>query len=358
MGFLSQQTTAGFTRRVAPYLRPVVQLAVAAALLGLLLWRVDLTEVRDELEQASLWWLPMAFGLNLFSDWFRAIRWQTLLAPLRRLSVPFLFGTAVLGVACNLAFPFRAGEIIRVQVMRRRSGLKVSNIVATILSEKLLDMIAFAGFVVVGVVLYQEARFLWPLAVAYAALLAAGMLIARRLADRSRQDEASFSLPDGRIRAWIAMETRSLGEGLSAFHSPRSLLNCSWTSYAAWLCEAGMYYACGQALGLDISPAVYLLVVVAATIAVSVPFTQAGLGVFEVAITSLLVAFGVPEGQAAAFAIFSHVMLALPYFASGPIAALALKVSFADIFFLRSGQAGRTAPEAPYATANVRTENN
>jgi uncharacterized protein (TIRG00374 family) len=356
MGLLDRRTSAGFTRRLTPYLRPVVQMAIAAALLGLLLWRIDLTEVRDELEQASLWWLPMAFALNLLSDWFRAIRWRTLLAPLRRLSVPFLFGTAVLGVSCNLAFPFRAGEVIRVQVMRRRTGLKVSNIVATILSEKLLDMVAFAGFIIIGVVLYNEARFLWPLAVAYAALLAAGSLIARRLADRSREDEATFGLPDGRIRAWIATEARSLGDGLRTFHSPRALLNCSWTSYAAWLCEASMYYACGQALGLDISPAVYLLVVVAATIAVSVPFTQAGLGVFEVAITSLLIAFGVPEGQAAAFAIFSHVMLALPYFASGPIAALALKVSFADIFFLRSDEADRTVPEPPFATANVRTD--
>jgi uncharacterized protein (TIRG00374 family) len=357
MGLLNRRTSAGFTRRLTPYLRPVVQITIAAALLGLLLWRVDLTEVRDEIERASLWWLPMAFALNLLSDWFRAIRWRTLLAPLKRLSVPFLFGTAVLGVSCNLAFPFRAGEVIRVQVMRRRTGLKASNIVATILSEKLLDMVAFAGFIIIGVVLYHEARFLWPLAVAYAALLAAGSLIARRLADRSSQGEVTFGLPDGRIRAWIATEARSLGEGLHAFHSPRALLNCSWTSYAAWLCEAGMYYACGQALGLDISPAVYLLVVVAATIAVSVPFTQAGLGVFEVAITSLLIAFGVPEGQAAAFAIFSHVMLALPYFASGPIAALALKVSFADIFFLRTGEEDRTVPEPPFATANVRTDN-
>lgn len=340
-------------RRYLPYMRPLLQLAIAAGLLGMLLWRVDLNDVRDELSQATLWWLPLAFALNLLSDWFRAIRWQTLLAPLRRFDLPFLFGTAVLGVSCNLALPFRAGEVIRVQVMRRRSGLKVSNIVATILSEKLLDMVAFAGFIVIGVVLYHEARFLWPLAVAYAAILAAGLLIARRLAGQSRSS-AETALPEGRLRAWLAMETRSLGEGLQSLQSARALFRGGWTSYAAWLCEAAMYYACGQALGLDISPAVYLLVVVVATIAVSVPFTQAGLGVFEVAITGLLVAFGVPEGQAAAFAIFSHVMLALPYFASGPIAALALRVSLADILFIRSEEPARTLPEPPFATAPAR----
>lgn len=355
MGFLGDHGSALRRQvwRYAPYARPLVPIGIAAALLGLLLWQVDLGEVRDELAQASLWWLPLAFALNLMSDWFRAIRWQQLLAHLRRFKLPFLFGTAVLGVACNLALPFRAGEVIRVQVMRRRSGLKASNIVATILSEKLLDMIAFAGFVVIGVVLYHEARFLWPLAIAYAALLGAGVLVARRLAEHSRSDE-EMTIPDGRLRAWLATELRSLGEGLESFHSRRALFRGAWTSYAAWLCEAAMYYACGQALGLDVSPAVYLLVVVAATLAVSVPLTQAGLGVFEVAITGLLVAFGVPEGQAAAFAIFSHVVWALPYFASGPITAFALKVSPSDIFFLRAGESARREPEAPFAAARIR----
>jgi uncharacterized membrane protein YbhN (UPF0104 family) len=97
-----------------------------------------------------------------------------------------------------------------------------------------------------------------------------------------------------------------------------------------------MYYACGRALGIDLSPAVYLLVVVAATVAVSVPLTQAGIGIFEVALTGLLVAFGVSESEAAAFAIFSHVMLALPYFATGPLTAFGLGVSPKDVLFLRS----------------------
>jgi len=99
-----------------------------------------------------------------------------------------------------------------------------------------------------------------------------------------------------------------------------------------------MYYACGRALGIDLPPAVYLLVVVAATIAVSVPVTQAGLGVFELAIAGLLVAFGVDETQAAVFAIFSHVMLALPYFVAGPVAAVALRLNIADILFMRLGK--------------------
>lgn len=322
--------------RLYPVLRSLAQLGLAAALLGGLLWRVDLRSVRDELSGAEVWWLAPAFVANLLSDWFRAIRWQEFLRPLKRLGVPFLFATAVLGVACNLALPLRAGEFIRVQVLRRRTGLPVSSIVATLLSEKLLDVVAFASFIVVGLLLFDEARFLWPLGVVYGVLLAGGVYGARRLAARSIAEPERPPRPGGRWRAWLSTELWSFGKGLQSFLRLRSLFTVTWSSNAAWLCEAVMYYACGRALGIDLSPAVYLLVVVAATIAVSVPVTQAGLGVFELAIAGLLVAFGVSESQAAAFAIFSHVMLALPYFATGPIAAVALRLSPADILFMRS----------------------
>jgi uncharacterized protein (TIRG00374 family) len=323
-------------RRSYPYVRSLFQLAIAAVLLAGLLWRADLGEVRDELSGATLWWLPIAFVANLASDWFRAIRWQQFLQPMRRLSVPFLFAVAVLGVACNLALPFRAGEVIRVQVLRRRTGLNMSTIVATLLAEKLMDVVAFSSFIVLGLVLYEEAHFLWPLALVYGILLAIGIAGARWLAGRPEREPAtSEELSMGRWRRWIARESHSFAQGLQAFRRPKAMFHVVWTSHVAWLCEAVLYYACGRALGLDLSPAVYLLVVVVSTIAVSVPITQAGLGVFEIATAGLLVAFGVDKAQAAAFAIFAHVMLALPYFMTGPLMAFALRVGISDILFLR-----------------------
>ncbi len=339
MGYEKEIVTAigpGLWRRTYPFLRHLLQVGLAAALLAGLLWQVDVASVRNQLEDATLWWLPLAFAAVLISHWFRALRWQVFFRPMKPVSVPFLFGTAVLGVACNLTLPFRAGEVVRVQVLRRRTGLSVSSILATVVAEKLMDVVAFCSFIIAGAVLYQEARFLWPLAVLYGVLLVAGVLAARRLAIRSGQQRPRLiSQPAGRIRAWLAAELDAFGAGLQAFRRPAAMFKVVWTSHVAWLIEAVVYYSCGQALGLDLSPAVYLLVVVAASLAVSVPVTQAGLGVFELALTGLVVAFGVGESQAAAFAIFSHVVLALPYLVAGPLAAVAMKLSFSDILFLR-----------------------
>ncbi len=343
---LKPVVTPGLLRRSLLPLRPLIQLALAAGLLAGLLWRVDLAAVRDDLERATLWWLPLAFLANLASDWFRAIRWREFFRPLKTVEVPFLFATAILGVACNIVLPLRAGEVVRTQVLRKRTGLGVSSIVATLLSEKLMDIVAFSVFVILGIALYEEARFMWPLAVAYSGVLAAGFFGARWLARRSQDAPRLDTQPEGRWRAWIAVELRSFGQGLQAFRSGRAMVTIVWTSIAAWMCEAAMYWACGEALGLDLPPAVYLLTVVAATIAVSIPVTQAGLGVFELAITGFMVAFGLSESQAAAFAIFSHVMLAVPYMAAGPLAAFALRLNLSDVLFLRADRDPAPAADA------------
>jgi uncharacterized protein (TIRG00374 family) len=172
--------------------------------------------------------------------------------------------------------------------------------------------------------------------------------VARRVASWAAGNPLPIAQPEGRWRALAVNELHALGLGLQAFRSPRAMVTVVWTSHVAWLFEATMYYACGRALGLDLEPAVYLLVVVAATIAVSIPITVAGLGVFELAITGLLVAFGISDEQAAAFAIFSHVLLAVPYLTCGPIAALLLRVNVQDILFLRS--VGQVPPEATAET--------
>jgi uncharacterized protein (TIRG00374 family) len=214
-----------------------------------------------------------------------------------------------------------------------------------------MDIVAFSSFVILGIVLYEEARFLWPLAIAYGALLIAGIYGARWLARRVKEEGPLLGQPEGRWRAWIAAQLEGLGQGLQSFRSGRTLAFVSAASVAAWLCEATMYYACGRALGIDLSPVVYLLVVVSATIAVSIPITQAGLGVFELAITGLLVAFGLGETEAAAYSIFAHVMLALPYICSGPIAAIALRLNISDVLFLRVSAEPESLEPAPAPAA-------
>ncbi|HSP54428.1 MAG TPA: lysylphosphatidylglycerol synthase transmembrane domain-containing protein, partial [Dehalococcoidia bacterium] len=134
------------------------------------------------------------------------------------------------------------------------------------------------------------------------------------------------------LRARIERELYHFASGLASVRDPAVSLNVLWSAQATWLAEAVAFYGCGRALDVDLSLGGYLLLVVAANIAGSVPLTQAGIGVFEVTLTGLMVALGVDKAQAAAYAIFVHVLLTAPHVVSGPVAAAALRMRPSDVF--------------------------
>src|SRR3989304_580506 len=97
---------------------------------------------------------------------------------MERAGITVIFVNVVIGESSNIVLPFRAGEIVRIQFVSKRRGLRASSIVATLLSEKLMDIVAFCTFIVLGLLLFDEARFLWPLALAYGLIVLGGLACA------------------------------------------------------------------------------------------------------------------------------------------------------------------------------------
>jgi len=312
--------------------RPVLPFVLAAVLLGGLVARVDARATWDELKGARAEWIPLVLAATYASDWFRAVRWRHLLSPVGKAGTFLLFAASQVVSAVNLVVPLRPGEAVRIRIVSRRSGIEPASIVATLFGEVLSDIVTFSSYLVVGLLLLREARFLWPAAAVLGVLLVAGAGGAFWLSGRagSRPDPAELGRPG--LRARIERELYHFSSGLASVRDPAVSLNVLWSAQATWLAEAIAFYACGRALDVDLSLGGYLLLVVAANVAGSVPLTQAGIGVFEVTLTGLMVALGVDKAQAAAYAIFVHVLLTVPHVVSGPLAAAALRMRASDVF--------------------------
>ena len=70
----------------------------------------------------------------------RAWRWGFLLAPLARVPLLRLFSITNVGFAAGLVIP-RAGEVVRPYLVARHHGLKTSAAFASIILERLFDLI-------------------------------------------------------------------------------------------------------------------------------------------------------------------------------------------------------------------------
>src|SRR6185295_14618887 len=123
-------------------IRTAIVLAVAAALVVLFLRNVDLRHVATEIVHARMRWLTISFATAILSLVIRSLRWQYLLEPLGRATFANAFRATCVGFAASSVLPARAGEVIRPYFLARHENMSATGAFATIVLERLLDMIA------------------------------------------------------------------------------------------------------------------------------------------------------------------------------------------------------------------------
>ena len=99
---------------------------------------------------ANYWWVAAAMACSLLSHGVRALRWRLLYDPIGyHPGVNNTFGSVVVAYMANLAFP-RAGEVMRCATMRTSEGIPMEKSLGTVVTERLIDVLAFVVVIVIG----------------------------------------------------------------------------------------------------------------------------------------------------------------------------------------------------------------
>ena len=123
-------------------IRTVVVIGLAIGLLAIFLRNADLSLVWASVTAARADFLMLAVVLTCLTFVVRAERWQYLLAPLGKTRFSMVFRATVIGFAASALLPARAGEVIRPYFLARREGLSATAAFATIIVERILDLVA------------------------------------------------------------------------------------------------------------------------------------------------------------------------------------------------------------------------
>lgn len=115
----------------------------------------------DAEQKAAIWqsfldadylWVVLAMVCSLLSHFVRALRWQLLFRPLGlRPSLNHTFGSVIVAYLGNLAFP-RAGEVMRCATLRSSERIPMEKSLGTVVTERLIDTLAFGLIVLFGMV--------------------------------------------------------------------------------------------------------------------------------------------------------------------------------------------------------------
>ena len=271
--------------------------------------KIGVDNVVESIVRSNLTWVLIACALMASSLFFRAASWYWIARaalpnrPVRRRDVT---SATMIGVLMSATLPARLGEPARAMTLARRTGRMRETfpvLLGTLVSQTMLNLVALLllGVIIVSTTpLFHSgtkqifAFSLVPLLILLVVLLAP--LLMRRSGD-GRLARLGASLRNALVQ---------VRAGLSVFRDPRRGAAASAAQLGAWAIQLASCWALLYALGLDGRAGIgaAAAVLFAVNVTAVVPATPSNIGVFQLAVISVLhTGFGISTADALAYGV-------------------------------------------------------
>lgn len=302
------------TEPARPGWRPVILgLAVGGLFLAYAARRGDWDDVWRITLQAQLQHVLGIAAATLAFLAVKALRWRMLLARMSsRASAP-LFASVAIGAAANYGIP-HLGEVVRAALARRDTGLPFGPLLASIVTERVLDLVAIAGAaVLLGLAYPDNARFVEAarlVGLGGAAALALIALVLARPAYLLRVIDRLVSVLPTPWSRRLSGAARDAIVGLEPLASASTLAATLGMTTIQWaLMAAGIAFALLSA-GVAITLAATTATLVFSVVGLLLPSAPGYTGTTQVAFLWALTSLGVSEtASLAASVVYNAVVV-------------------------------------------------
>src|SRR5467141_280684 len=171
----------------------LIGLAISAALLVWVLYRIDTRKVWDYAQHANGWLLLLTVVVATVTFPVRAIRWRLILRDADGRPFPLLplWHATTIGFMANNLLPARAGEVARAWVASRQLPVRFTTALGSIAVERVFDALVMLGLMAVAIAAPSfpahalvGGRSLTAIAASTAALFGLVLVIALLIANR------------------------------------------------------------------------------------------------------------------------------------------------------------------------------
>ena len=298
---------------------------------------VDPTELVSAFNRADYRYVFPAIILSLVSIWFRAMRWQYLLKPIKKIGVLSLFSATSIGFLSNTLFPARLGEFIRAYVIGKKEDISKSSAFATVVVARIFDGMTVLLFFAITLIKFSSSYPDWLQNIVYIAFAfyfcAIVFVIFLRLQTNSATRFVTFLLkpfPE-KVSAQIAKWMHSFIDGLAIIKNFKSLIMASFYSILVWLPNALIIYILVHSFGIEIPLSGAFLMLVIYVFGTMIPSGPAFVGTIQFCSVAGLSLFGVSRADALSYSVVYHLVSFLPITITGFIFLLVEGYSLVDL---------------------------
>jgi len=281
-------------------------------------------ELLEVLKATRIGYVVLALFFSLAMYFVRAVRWRLLLDPVVQISFSRALSFTFIGFGTNVLLPARAGEFIKAFLVKREADSSVSSVLATIVLERIFDLIVLLGILAVVLTQVQAtttetmemASSLAAVGYVFFAITVVAMLVLCCLArwpDATQRLLAVVLMP---LPTWASERVLSLLEtfvhGLGGLKSLRVLVGVFFWSLVLWGTSFGVFWSNALALGFDLGLLGASLVLVTVAFAVALPQAPGFIGPYQIACAAAATFLGFPVSHAKGFALISWLLSAVP----------------------------------------------
>jgi uncharacterized protein (TIRG00374 family) len=271
---------------------------------------INFQDVFNDLKKIQLNYVTYFIILIILIQYLRSYRWGVILQPIEKIDQLSLFSVSSVGFLAIASIPARIGELARPYLISKRSSIKMSSALGTILVERILD--SFTIVIIAVVVLFFTDLPPWMMKSSIIFFFLALMLLGFILFLILRRDQAlKFiniilnQLP-GKLANKIDEVLHHFIDGLQVVTNINLFLYLCFLSAVIWLVDVLAIYLLLLSFGFTlpvIAPFVLMIVLI---VGIAIPTAPGFIGNWHYACVLGLSFFSLAKTDALSFAVIYH----------------------------------------------------
>jgi glycosyltransferase 2 family protein len=285
-------------------------IVISVVLVYLSVRGINIQDVLNDLKEIQISYVILFIILMIFMQYLRSYRWGVILQPLEKIDQVSLFSITSVGFLAIAAIPARIGELARPYLISKRSSIKMSSALGTVIIERILDSFTVLTIAVVVIFLTDLPPWMIKSSIIFC-LLAIAMfcfvlfLILRRESALKFINIILNKLP-GKLANKIDELIHHFIDGLKIVTNIKLILYLLFLSIVIWLLDVLAIYILLLSFGFDLPVIASFVLMIIIIVGIAIPTAPGFIGNWHFACVLGLGLFGLAKADALSFAVIHH----------------------------------------------------
>lgn len=271
---------------------------------------INFQDVLSDLDKIQLSYVILFIVLVVFMQYLRSYRWGIILQPMEKIDQISLFSVTSVGFFAIAAIPARLGELARPYLISKRSSIKMSSALGTIIIERILDSFIVLTIALIVILLtdlpywiIQSSIILFLMALAVFSFVL--FLILKREKALKFINAILNKLP-GKLANKVDKLIHHFIDGLQVVTNIKLILYLFVLSALIWLLDVLAIYILLKDFGFNLPVLASFVVMIILIVGIAIPTAPGYIGNWHFACVLALNLFGLAKADALSFAVIYH----------------------------------------------------